>query len=356
MENYELKYFLAANSCEGFVSKFAGCYNPNDNWKVYIIKGGPGTGKSSFMKNIAQKASQNNLNCIYCPCSSDPDSLDAVILPDKKTVILDGTAPHTLDPIYPGICEEILNFGEFWDSEKLNDKTEIIKITNQNKALHATASRYLQAIGQLMLDNYKTALFSTQKGKAEKFAKKLCKDFIPKTDKTPYEWVRFIGGVSPKGFISFPNTIENTCKQLIIIKDKYYACSNIIMEEIRKTALQNGYEIITLKNPFLPSLIIDHIIIPELSIGFVTENDFVSFNSETRRVHSRRFELVKQLHKSKERLKFNKKAIDYLLNCSFTTLSEAKAVHDSLESYYIKAMDFKKLNNFTEKFCKKLFS
>ncbi len=355
MEKIELKYFLAANSCEGFVSKFATCYNPNDNWKVYIIKGGPGTGKSSFMKKITKKANENNLTCIYCPCSSDPDSLDAVILPDKRAVILDGTAPHTLDPIYPGVCEEILNFGEFWDSGKLKDKTEIIKITNQNKALHATASRYLQAVGQLMHDNYKTALFSTQKSKAEKFAKKLGKDFIPKTDKTPYEWVGFIGGVSPKGLISFPKTIENTCKQIIIIKDKYYACSNIIMEEIRKTALESGHEIITLKNPFLPSLITDHIIIPDLSLAFVTENDFISFSSDSRRIHSRRFEFVKQLHQSKERLKFNKKAIGYLLNCAFTTLQQAKAVHDSLESYYIKAMDFEKLNEFTEKFCKKIF-
>lgn len=355
MENFQLNYFLAANSCEGFISKFGNCYNPNDNWKVYIIKGGPGTGKSSFMRKVAKKAEEKNLNCIYCPCSSDPDSLDAVILPEKKTVILDGTTPHTLDPIYPGVCEEILNFGEFWDSEKLNDKAEIIKITNQNKALHATASRYLQAVGQLMLDNYKTALSSTQKPKAERFAKKLCKEYIPKTDKTPYEWVRFIGGISPKGLISYPKTIENSCKQIIIVKDKYYACSNIIMEEIRKTALQNGHEIITLKNPFLPSLITDHIIIPKLSLAFVTENYFINFNSDSRRIHSRRFEYTKQLHQSKERLKFNKKATTYLLECAFKTLSEAKAVHDTLESYYIKAMNFEKLNDFTEKFCKKIF-
>ncbi len=352
MEKFQLKYFLAANSCEGFVSEFGNCYNPNDNWKVYIIKGGPGTGKSSFMRKVAKKAEEKNLNCIYCPCSSDPDSLDAVILPEKKIVILDGTAPHTLDPLYPGVCEEILNFGEFWDSEKLGNKSEIIKITNKNKALHATASRYLQAVGQLLLDNYKTALLSTQKAKAEHFAKKLCKDFIPKTDKTPYEWIGFIGGVSPKGLISFPKTIENTCKQLIIVKDKYYACSNIIMEEIRKAALQNGHEIVTLKNPLLPSLITDHIIIPELSLAFVTENDFISFSSDSRRIHSRRFELVKQLHQSKERLKFNKKATAYLLDCAFNTLAEAKAVHDKLESYYIKAMDFEKLNEFAEKFCK----
>lgn len=356
MEKFNLKYFLAANSCEGFVSEFARCYNPNDSWRAYIIKGGPGTGKSSFMKYVAAKAEEKGLKCIYCPCSSDPDSLDAVIMPDKKTVILDGTAPHTLDPKYPAVCEEILNFGEFWCSEKLKDKTEIIEITNQNKALHITAARYLQAVGQLMLDNYKTALSCTQKAKAISFAENLCKRYIPKTAGTSYEWVRYIGGIGPKGIVSFPETVENTCNELVIIKDCYGAASSIIMEEIRKNSLKNGYEIITLKNPFLPSVITDHIIIPKLSLAFVTENNFINFKSDLRRIHARRFTETKLLHQSKERLKFNKKVINHLLSCASDTLLNAKNVHDELESHYIKAMNFEKLNKFAEKFCKNLFS
>lgn len=354
MEENNLKYFLAANSCEGFVSKFAGCYNPNDDWRAYIIKGGPGTGKSSFMKYVGAKAEEKKINCIFCPCSSDPDSLDAVILPDKKTVILDGTAPHTLDPVYPGVCEEILNFGEFWESKKLKNKTEIIEITNQNKVLHATASRYLQAVGQLMIDNYKTALYCTQKSKALNFAQKLCNRYIKKSDGEPYEWVHFIGGISPKGIISFPETIENTCKEIVVISDCYGAASNIIIGQVRQTALENGYEIITLKNPFLPSLITDHIIIPELSLAFVTENSYINFKSDSRRIHARRFTTNKLLHQSKERLKFNKKAISHLLNSASDTLLLAKTVHDKLESHYIEAMNFHELNEFAEKFCKKI--
>lgn len=354
MEKNNLKYFLGANSSEGFVSKFDNCYNAKDGWHAYIIKGGPGTGKSSFMKYVAAKATEQNVKCIYCPCSSDPDSLDAVIMPDKKIVILDGTAPHTLDPVYPAVCEEILNFGEFWDGDKLKTLPEIIEITDKNKALHATASRYLQAVGQLMLDNYKTALSCTQKEKVQHFAEKLCSRYIPKKDGKPYEWVRFIGGIGPKGFITFPETVENTCDNLVIISDRYYVTSNIIMEQVRKTALQNGYEIITLKNPFLPNIITDHILIPELNLAFVTENDYISFTSDARRIHSRRFTINKLLHQSKERLKFNKKATNHLLASASATLKEAKLVHDDLESHYIGAMNFENLNKFAEKFCKKI--
>ena len=114
MKKNNIKYFLATNSCEGFYSEFDNSYLPDGEWRAYIIKCGPGTGKSSFMKRFADAAENKGERALRCPCSSDPDSLDAVILPDKKIVIMDGTAPHTVDPKFPGVCEKILNFGEFW--------------------------------------------------------------------------------------------------------------------------------------------------------------------------------------------------------------------------------------------------
>ena len=43
MKNFNLKYFLGANSANGFVSEFGS--NCDTRFKTYIIKGGPGTGK-----------------------------------------------------------------------------------------------------------------------------------------------------------------------------------------------------------------------------------------------------------------------------------------------------------------------
>ena len=351
-----LKYFLAANSCEGFVSHFADCYNPNDNWRCYIIKGGAGTGKSSFMKKIAKKSAELGLEYILCPCSSDPDSLDAVILPDKKTVILDGTAPHETNPKYPAVCEEILNFGQFWDSGKITENSEIITLTDQNKTCHKTAQKYLFAAGQIMLDSYKTALACTKIAETEKFADRLCKKYIPKSNGTPYEWVRFLEGITPKGVISFPETILSTCENTVIISDKYKACSNIIMNRIRNFALLNGYEIITLKSAFLPSVITEHIIIPTLSLAFVSENDKIKFATDIRRTHARRFTSNKLLHNSQSRLKLNGKIIKSLLNSATENLKKAKAIHDELEEHYKKIMDYDALNNFSEEFMEKLFA
>lgn len=353
MENFNLKYFLAANSCEGFCSYFDKSYLPDGEWRVFIIKGGPGTGKSSFMKYFALKAEEKGYKTVLCPCSSDPNSLDGVILPEKKLVILDGTPPHTVEPAFPGACEKILNFGEFWDDSAFNaDKKEIIATTLLNKAYHKTASRYIEAAGKLILDSYKTELACTDKEKALQFSKNLCRKLIPKKENAPVgnEWIRFIEGITPLGIVSYSATLLKEVPKTVIIDDEHGGASNIIMSFIREYALKNGYEIITLKSPFLPSLITDHIIIPELSVAIATENAYIHFSSKERRIHARRFVSSKKLHLSRERLKFNKKAAKELLLSAAGALNGAKQVHDKLESYYIKAMNFEKLTAFAERF------
>ena len=67
-------------------------------------------GKSTLMKKIAgQFEDTEDVTVFYC--SSDPDSLDAVVLHSSKVVIVDGTARHVFDPKYPGIGETIINLG-----------------------------------------------------------------------------------------------------------------------------------------------------------------------------------------------------------------------------------------------------
>ncbi|MEE1238449.1 MAG: hypothetical protein UHO61_00805 [Acutalibacteraceae bacterium] len=353
MENFDFKYFLAANSCEEFCSYFDKNYLPNGEWRAFIIKGGPGTGKSSFMKYFALKASEKGYKTVLCPCSSDPNSLDGVILPQKKLVILDGTPPHTIEPAFPGACEKILNFGDFWDDNAFKaDKKEIIATSLLNKAYHKTASRYIEAAGKLILDSYKTAIACTDKEKALQFSKNLCRKLIPQKANAPVgnEWIRFVEGITPLGIVSYSDTVLKEVPKALIINDEYGAASNIIIGFVREYALKNGYEIITLKNPFLPSLITDHIIIPELGLAIATENAYIHFSANERRIHARRFTSSQKLHLSRERLKFNKKAAKELLLSAAGTLDGAKRVHDKLESYYIKAMDFRKLTAFAEKF------
>lgn len=353
MEKMNFKTFLGANSFEGFVSFFDKCYLSEKGWKAYIIKGGPGTGKSSFMKKVVKSAEDKGYNAELCPCSSDPDSLDAVIFPGIKTVIMDGTSPHTVDPFYPGACEQILNFGEFWDSDKLRENSDkIITLTNKNKFLHRIASGYLKAAKQLMTDNLNIMNKYVDKNKLENFSRKLCQKYIPKKYGIGFEWVRFLEGITPKGVISLAN--EKITENMVVIEDSFGIVSDKIINHIRLYALSNGYDIITIKNAFLPSSLLDGIIIPELSLSFLRESEHSIFQN-TRKIHSKRFMDTELLKAYKNRVKANKKTINSLISFATDTLKDAKSVHDQLESCYISAMDFESLNLFAENIAKKLF-
>lgn len=347
MEKTYQKFFLGANSAEGFVSHFGDSYIPGI-WRAYIIKGGPGTGKSSFMKYIAARAEAKGYSVIFCPCSSDPDSLDGVIIEEIKTVILDGTAPHVVEPILPGACENIINLGDFWDDEKLfYSATKIAEAATANSRFHKTVSAYLSAAGEVIYDNLKIAKFFTDRKSVLRFAKRLSEKHLPKKPGVKGgEFVRFISGITPKGILSFSNTVTGFYKNIVIIEDKFGSVSGEIMKYLRAAAKEKGYDIISLKSPFLPSEITDHILIPELSLAFVTENDYIKFDINKRRIHARRFINKTAAKKYRARMLFNKKVSKQLLSGAISTLKIAKESHDILEKFYIDSMDFTALSEF----------
>ncbi|MCL2488959.1 MAG: hypothetical protein FWE80_09780 [Oscillospiraceae bacterium] len=87
-------FFLGANTPAGFVEFTGDLYDPHDGWRVYILKGGPGTGKSSLLRALWTRMAELGAEVELIRCSSDPQSLDAVRLPGIKVLVIDGTHPH----------------------------------------------------------------------------------------------------------------------------------------------------------------------------------------------------------------------------------------------------------------------
>lgn len=92
-------FYLGANSPGGFYSLYDELLRPEEARSIYILKGGPGCGKSSLMRRVGAAMEEHGLDVEYIVCSGDPDSLDAVVIPTLKTALVDGTAPHGTAPL-----------------------------------------------------------------------------------------------------------------------------------------------------------------------------------------------------------------------------------------------------------------
>lgn len=139
------RYFLGGNTARGFVSFYDGfCRGPEDF--LWVIKGGPGCGKSSFMKTIGRAAEDAGLDTEYVLCSGDPDSVDGVYIPAWHTGYADGTAPHVIEAVTPGAAGLYLDLGQFYDRIALQKERRAIEdLQRRYQSLYREAYTLLAA-------------------------------------------------------------------------------------------------------------------------------------------------------------------------------------------------------------------
>ncbi len=149
--NKSTSYFAAANGYSGFRSYFDSIFDSKRLERLFILKGGPGTGKSTLMKNIG-KAFQNIANIESVRCSSDVNSLDGIIINanNKRCAVIDGTAPHAQETKIPGAFDEIINLSDGWDNSALiKRKEEIIELIERKSQYYSYAYGMLSLAGNI---------------------------------------------------------------------------------------------------------------------------------------------------------------------------------------------------------------
>ena len=69
---------------------------------------------------------------------------------------MDGTAPHVMEPRYPGAVDQLLNFGEYWDDELIApNRDRIIECAEHGSWLFNTAYSQLRE-GRIAYNEWKS--------------------------------------------------------------------------------------------------------------------------------------------------------------------------------------------------------
>ncbi len=343
-------YFLGSSGKNGFFSCFSQLTPKIEGQYTFIIKGGPGTGKSSMMRKIADEIEKRDIECERIFCSSDPASLDGVIFPSLRISIADGTSPHTMDPDYPGATGEIVNLGDCWNKDILFDnKEKIIELTDKNKACHMRSRRFIESAFSIFGDGEKICRECLDNGRIIRYASRLSNRFFKKPDgKIGLEKIRLLDAVTPRGYLFLADTVQEMCDTTVVFEDDFGVAAAILIEQLRTYALASGYSVISSPSVSREGAI-RHIIIKELSLGFFTADKLCDLRFiPTKTVSLRRFYSSEELLSHRARLAFSRKAAKELLNEAICALKMAKDIHDDLEECYIEAMDYEKIAEITK--------
>lgn len=339
-------YFLGGVSPNGFYSKFIDKIK-NRGFYTYILKGGPGTGKSTLMKKAAEAFDDQNVSLYYC--SSDIRSLDAVVANDSRVIIVDGTAPHVFEALYPGASQEIINLGEFWDAKKLKKKSDDIhSLFDENLRYHSAVRCYIKALASLNGDIYSIGETALNREKLDGYTLRLCRKAIVSQKKDEKGKLSFdqLSAFTTENYKTMP---INGDYSIYILKDDYLAGSDRFLRSVTENLISNGHDATVSECCLHHSPVYEHVFSGSAGIAFMTSSFFNKLEIPSASIiNFSRFYEKKTVSNKKQRISFDKKAFTELAEEAANTLSDALKVHDELEKCYIEAIDFQKLDEFTK--------
>lgn len=352
-------YFPGNNTPQGFYSYYNYILGQREANRIICLKGGPGTGKSTFLKNIGEQLEKAELSVDYLHCSADENSLDGILIPEKRIAIVDGTSPHITDPKTPGAVDTILNFGEFWNDKMIGlEKEQIIEHNEACSRWYRIGYGYLQAAKAIAQNlsmiqeegietselysfasdvihrEFRNYEISMKPGRIKKFFA---------TAITPYGFYNSIkeilAGIGKVYFINVPEAYQNQS----------------LMQMILEGAKYRGLDVWCYYCPMGPEDKIEHIVIPQLSLGFVTTNRWHDVEPwELSDVEGDAPEITyldicdyqSYCFTESNRSLIAKLSSHYedMLKAAVYAFSKAKENHDAVEQFYTGTMDFEAVN------------
>lgn len=350
MSNIKIKHaFPGGNTSCGFFSYYEHILNSEKAKKIFIIKGGPGVGKSTFFKKIASNMVKNGYDVEFMHCSSDDNSLDALVIPNLKIALIDGTPPHAVEPRYPGAVEEIINFGDYWNEPEIRlNKDMIIKTSKEKGRYFAGAFRYLKAASLIIDDSaqiYNDAMYKTMINQVtHRLLDELFSD-IKIGNRLGKDRRLFASAITPDGLKHYLESILTT-KKVIAIKGAKGTSSENILEKVRALAIEAGYNVECYYCALYPNKL-EHLIIPDISTSLTTVNEYHKAEIEySDTIDLNEFLDMEQIESYKSMLEYNKVEATILLNRAITMLEKARASHSALERYYSSSINFEKIDEF----------
>lgn len=341
--------FAASNSCEGFRNYYNEIFTDTSVDRLYVIKGGPGTGKSHFMRVVARRARERGYTVTEYLCSSDPASLDGLLLSKAGCAtlgLLDGTPPHVREPAVPGARDEIVNLGAFWDSGKLASRRDAITaLGRQKSAAYRRAYAALSAAGSMDAVADSLAEGCVDHSRIAVLANRLLGD-EPTARFSATPALRRAVSMGGKHTL---HSFEASARRLLL-PDEGYGLGYYLTAAMLEVSRKRGHEVLVSYHPVYPRKI-DGLFYPATGLCVPVGDALPPEGIPVRSLSLRRYTDGEALRRIRGELRRTVALREELTETALRHLAAASGYHFELERLYADAMDFGAKEAFTERFC-----
>lgn len=331
-------YFPGANTPEGFCSYYGEILDTHSAGKLAVIKGGPGTGKSTFLKRLGKTLGEWGEQVTYLHCSSDPNSLDGIFLPAHNSLVTDGTAPHITDVRYPGAGDILLNFCDFIG--EVNDQETIFSESRLSKQNFSEGYCYLRSakgLLDLMHSQSESCLLTNE---IHSFAADIAKRISPYCA-SGYTKTVFLSAISADGFCNY--FAENLKDYHVICVDAQVGDATFrVMEAVQNSCGLRNADMIVCTCPMNPQKT-EHLLFPSANLALITSNTYHSYSDADEIISFSDFISERKFGHTPEIL------YDGILRLASQTFFAAREHHNRLEDIYRTVTDYSAIESYYQK-------
>ena len=322
---------------DGFISRFDQLMDDKDLRRMIILKGGPGVGKSTFMRRLHAALTQNGSCSTLYFCSGDPDSLDAVAIPEHGLLILDGTAPHIVDPKIPGARDSMINLGVCLNEEALRPRLAHVRTCMVD---HAACSRharaFMQSIRSLTQDNAASIAECMDLQRLRHITDALIAaaltEHAPPAEQPKMRSV-ITDALTPKGELCL--LTDGQYPRVIRLARHFAMDLTPVLRALSATALRAGCDVWEHLSPLCPGSLL-HVSVPALGLLVTTAENLTSEQTFDFSVCLP----VGSLLRRECALEQTRGGIIRHTQHAVSAMAQAKQLHDELETFYVPNMDF----------------
>ena len=332
-------FFIGANTPDGFIDYGKTAFDGIEH--IYIIKGAPGTGKSRFMKSAKEYFEKRGLMSISYRCSSDDTSLDGLVIPGAGIAFTDGTSPHAREAVLPGVREEIIDVGRFWNREQLcASKEKICELMKRKSEAFERAYVFLRAYSCICSEKKKQLKDTVNIEKIHKVVKReLGGAEGEEYSCLPYQTIC----LGMNGRVRF-DTLEGLAKNVVYIEDRR-GLGGEICDAFIKEAENRKLRIFVSRDP-AKGMEAAELYFPSIGTSVISGLKSDMIPEGARRLNTERF-LVKEKYNSKRRYI---RELDHTLSDIYSyitdSFAEVRENHFALEKIYSATMDFDALSRY----------